>query len=457
MNKPKVYIDGKEGTTGLQIYDRLAAREDIQLLLIDEDKRKDAAERKKFLNAADLVFLCLPDAAAVEAVSLIDNDRTRVIDCSTAHRTNPDWVYGFPELKKEQREAISAAKRVANPGCHATGFLACVAPLRQVGAIQPDYPLTCWSLTGYSGGGKKMIAEYEDPGRDPLLAGPAPYSLGMKHKHLPEMQKIAGLDYPPAFLPVLGDVYKGMCTTVMLHNTHLGKHLEAEEIYDAVLALRSGEKDAYFLRGNVRMALDDYEGAKADFEKVISMDPKNYDRLIEIFEVMDYFGHGEEGREYLRAALDAGDTGMDQYARGRIHYYLGDYQSACLALEEAREKGGVESYLYLGRAYEATGDYNYAANVYNSYLEKNEGNAELYNQLGLCEMTRGEYRNALGAFQAGMQLENTTMMQTLSFNEIVAYEYLGEYMQAHVLMENYLKNYPDDEQAKREYKFLSTR
>ena len=240
MNKPKVYIDGKEGTTGLQIYDRLAAREDIQLLLIDEDKRKDAAERKKFLNAADLVFLCLPDAAAVEAVSLIDNDHTRVIDCSTAHRTNPDWVYGFPELKKEQREAISAAKRVANPGCHATGFLACVAPLRQVGAIQPDYPLTCWSLTGYSGGGKKMIAEYEDPGRDPLLAGPAPYSLGMKHKHLPEMQKIAGLDYPPAFLPVLGDVYKGMCTTVMLHNTHLGKHLEAEEVYDLLAFHYSG-------------------------------------------------------------------------------------------------------------------------------------------------------------------------------------------------------------------------
>ncbi len=240
MNKPKVYIDGKEGTTGLQIYDRLAAREDIQLLLIDEDKRKDAAERKKFLNAADLVLLCLPDGAAVEAVSLIENENTRVIDCSTAHRTDPDWVYGFPELKKEQREAIQAAKRVANPGCHATGFLACVAPLRQVGAIQPDYPLTCWSLTGYSGGGKKMIAEYEDPGRDPLLAGPAPYSLGMKHKHLPEMQKIAGLDYPPAFLPVLGDVYKGMCTTVMLHNTHLSNsHLSAEEIYE-LLAFHYG-------------------------------------------------------------------------------------------------------------------------------------------------------------------------------------------------------------------------
>ena len=240
MNRPKVYIDGKEGTTGLQIYDRLAAREDIELLLIDEDKRKDTAERKKFLNGADLVFLCLPDAAALEAVSLIENENTRVIDCSTAHRTNPDWVYGFPELKKGEKEAIQAAKRVANPGCHATGFLACVAPLVQFGVIPTDYPLTCWSLTGYSGGGKKMIAEYEDPGRDPLLAGPAPYSLGMKHKHLPEMQKIAGLDYPPAFLPVLGDVYKGMCTTVMLHNTHLGKHLEAEEIYDLLAFHYSG-------------------------------------------------------------------------------------------------------------------------------------------------------------------------------------------------------------------------
>ena len=233
MAKPKVYIDGQEGTTGLQIYDRLGAREDIELLLIDPAKRKDTEERRKLLNAADLVFLCLPDGAAVEAVSLIENENTRVIDCSTAHRTNPDWVYGFPELKKEQKEAIQAAKRVANPGCHATGFLACVAPLRQFGTIQPDYPLTCWSLTGYSGGGKKMIAEYESPDRDSLLAGPAPYALGLSHKHLPEMQKVAGLNRPPAFLPVLGDVYKGMCTTVMLHNAYLSNdRLSAEEIYE---------------------------------------------------------------------------------------------------------------------------------------------------------------------------------------------------------------------------------
>lgn len=239
--------------------------------------------------------------------------------------------------------------------------------------------------------------------------------------------------------------------------TKSGRYNEAEAIYNAILALRSEEEDAYFLRGNVRLALHNYEGAMEDFDRAISMNQTNYDRLIEIYEVLDYYGYGETGQVYLRNALESGGKDMDQYVRGRIYYFLGEYQNAYLALEEAKEKGGAESYLYLGRAYEATGDYNYAANVYNGYLEKNEGNAEMYNQLGLCEMTRGEYRKALEAFQAGMQLQNTTMMQTLSFNEIVAYEYLGEYMQAQVLMENYLKNYPDDEQAKREYEFLSTR
>ena len=221
MSKPKVFIDGQEGTTGLQIYERLGGRQDIDLLRIGEDKRKDPAERKKFLNAADLVFLCLPDAAAVEAVAMIDNPRTRVIDASTAHRTAEGWVYGFPELLPGQRQRIRFAARVANPGCHATGFLSSAAPLVELGVIPKNYPLTCFSLTGYSGGGKKMIAEYEDPNRDPLLKSPSIYATGLKHKHLPEMQKLTGLDYPPVFAPILGDIYKGMATAILLQNRHL--------------------------------------------------------------------------------------------------------------------------------------------------------------------------------------------------------------------------------------------
>ena len=228
--KPKVYIDGKEGTTGLQIYERLGSREDIELLLIDEDKRKDTEERRKFLNAADIVFLCLPDAAAMEAVSLIENPNTKVIDASTAHRTADGWVYGFAELLPGQRQRIKFSKRVANPGCHATGFLAGVAPLVHMGILPKDYPLTCYSLTGYSGGGKKLIAEYEAPQRSELLSSPAPYALGLKHKHLPEMKTIAGLDYPPVFLPVLGDIYKGMTTSIMLQNRLLKGTPSAQDI-----------------------------------------------------------------------------------------------------------------------------------------------------------------------------------------------------------------------------------
>ncbi len=219
--KPKVYIDGKDGTTGLQIYERLSAREDITLLLIDEAKRKDPAERAKLMNQADLVFLCLPDAAAREAVTLIDNPATRVIDASTAHRTAPGWVYGFAELKAGQRAAIAGAKRVANPGCHATGFLSLTAPLVALGLLPRDAALTCFSLTGYSGGGKKMIAQYEAADRDAALSSPAPYALGQTHKHLPEMKAVAGLDTAPVFIPIVDDYYKGMSTTIPLHMSQL--------------------------------------------------------------------------------------------------------------------------------------------------------------------------------------------------------------------------------------------
>lgn len=236
-----------------------------------------------------------------------------------------------------------------------------------------------------------------------------------------------------------------------------GQPAEAEAAYNAILALRPEEKEAYFLRGSVRFELDNFEGAKEDFDRVIAMDAKNYERLITIYQVLAHHGYKEVGQEYLQNALDNSSKQMDAYDIGRIYYYLEEYQKAYIALEEAKEKGGAESYLYLGRAYEATGDYNYAANVYNSYLSKGTGTAEMYNQLGLCEMARGEYQKALEAFQAGKQIEENDYLQTLLFNEIAVYEYLGEYQTAAALLDSYLKAYPDDEEAKREQEFLSTR
>lgn len=239
--KPKIYIDGKDGTTGLQIYDRLAARDDIELLLIDEAKRKDNAERAKLMNAADIVFLCLPDAAAIEAVTLVTNPDTRIIDASTAHRTAKGWTYGYPELSREQRAAIRTAKRVANPGCHATGFISTVAPLVRMGIIPADMPLCAYSLTGYSGGGKKLIAEYEDPDRDPRHDSHRIYGTNLQHKHLPEMMKVCGLAHAPVFSPILGDFYNGMATTVMLHRASLPGAPSGEAVRERLAEYYAGE------------------------------------------------------------------------------------------------------------------------------------------------------------------------------------------------------------------------
>ena len=228
--KPVVYIDGKEGTTGLQIYDRLAGRQDIDLLLIDEEKRKDTEERRKLMNQADLVFLCLPDAAAIEAVTLVENPNTRIIDASTAHRVKPGWAYGFPELSKLHRQMIVESKRVANPGCHATGFISIVYPLVSMGILPAETPLSCFSLTGYSGGGKKMIAQYEAPGRDGLLDAPRQYGLGQTHKHLKEMQAITGLETAPVFCPIVADFYSGMVVTVPLFRADLQGGATADQI-----------------------------------------------------------------------------------------------------------------------------------------------------------------------------------------------------------------------------------
>ena len=223
----KVFIDGSAGTTGLRIRERLGGRRDLELLTLSEERRKDADARREMLNSADIAFLCLPDAAAVEAVSLIENDHTAVIDTSTAHRVSEAWAYGFPELSPEHRQAIVTSKRVANPGCHASGFIAGVFPLVNHGVIPADFPLTAYSLTGYSGGGKKLIAEYEDENRDVRHESHRIYGTNLAHKHLPEMQKICGLTQKPVFSPILGDFYAGMATTVLLPGIDAGTAWEA--------------------------------------------------------------------------------------------------------------------------------------------------------------------------------------------------------------------------------------
>ncbi len=216
MAKPKIYIDGQEGTTGLRIFERFAGRDDIEILTIDPALRKDADERKKLINASDITFLCLPDAAAKEAVSLVDSDHVRIIDASTAHRTADGWAYGFPELSKAHREAIAGGKRIANPGCHATGFVSLVYPLTAAGVLPKETDVACFSLTGYSGGGKKMIAQYADESRDSALDSPRIYGLTHQHKHLPEMQKVCALDHAPLFTPIVADYYAGMLVSVPL-------------------------------------------------------------------------------------------------------------------------------------------------------------------------------------------------------------------------------------------------
>ena len=210
-----VFIDGSAGTTGLRIAERLAARRDLNLIRLPEALRKNPAARKEAINSADIVFLCLPDDAAREAVALVSNPRVKIIDTSTAHRTAPGWVYGFPELAG-QREKLAAATRIANPGCHARGFVALVAPLVQQGILEPGALLSCFSLTGYSGGGKKMIAAYEDSARSALLDAPRQYGLTQQHKHLKEMKALCALENEPVFCPIVGDFYSGMEVTVPL-------------------------------------------------------------------------------------------------------------------------------------------------------------------------------------------------------------------------------------------------
>lgn len=240
--KTKIFIDGSEGTTGLRIEARFQGRDDIELLRIDSERRKDREERKRLINESDVTFLCLPDAAAIEAVSLVENEKVVVIDASTAHRTEAGWAYGFPELSAAHREAVKNGKRIAVPGCYATGFISLVYPMIAEGILPADYPVSAFGLSGYSGAGKKVIAAYEAAERPADFNAPREYALTQSHKHLKEMKAITGLTKTPLFSPVICDYYSGMVMSVPLYTDMLQKAHTPEEIYQMFQKFYAGEK-----------------------------------------------------------------------------------------------------------------------------------------------------------------------------------------------------------------------
>ena len=261
----KVFIDGSAGTTGLRIYERLGAREDIKLMILDDSQRKDPEARKKAINESDITFLCLPDDAARESVSFVENSNTVVIDTSTAHRTNPLFAYGFPELSAAHLDKIKGSKRIAVPGCHASGFIALVYPLIEAGLLSKGAKLSCFSLTGYSGGGKKMIAEYEGEERDNLLDAPRQYGISQNHKHLPEMKAVTGIENAPAFCPIVADFYSGMEVTVPLFASDINgtvddiKKTYSKKYNTSIVKYTENADEGGFLAANKLSMLDSME------------------------------------------------------------------------------------------------------------------------------------------------------------------------------------------------------
>ena len=282
----KIFIDGKAGTTGLRIFERLENFKGIEIITLSEEKRKDLDARKEALNSADIAFLCLPDDAARESVSLIENDNTVVIDTSTAHRTDETFAYGFPELSENHREKLKNSKRIAVPGCHASGFIALVYPLVEAGVLSKSENLSCFSLTGYSGGGKKMIVEYEDAKRDVLLDAPRQYGLTQGHKHLKEMKAISGIENAPVFCPVVAPFYSGMEVTVPIFKSMLkdGTTLDdIKNIYKAkyngpIVNFKDNNDEAGFISANAYSDLDTMEIAVFGNEERIILTAR-YDNL----------------------------------------------------------------------------------------------------------------------------------------------------------------------------------
>ena len=306
----KIFIDGKEGTTGLRIFERLATRPDLELLTLPEALRKDPAARKEAIHAADLAVLCLPDAAAKESVALAEGSHARILDTSTAHRIADGWAYGFAELSKQHRQAITEGSRVAVPGCHASGFVSLVAPLTMAGILPADAALTCFSLTGYSGGGKKMIAQYEDSERTADLNSPRQYGLSQAHKHLPEMTVVPGLKVKPIFAPIVADFYSGMEVTVPLHGSQLNCSHPVDDVLACLKAHYENSPIVKVLGPEEVAAMGGFIPANALSGKdgMQLMVLGNDDRL-ELVSLFDNLGKGSSG-----AALQCLNlmTGMDE-------------------------------------------------------------------------------------------------------------------------------------------------
>ena len=305
----KVFVDGQEGTTGLQINEYLAKRPDISLLKIGADKRKDLAERKRLINESDVTFLCLPDDAAKESVALVENANTCVIDASTAHRVNPDWVFGLPELARDQREKIRASKRIANPGCHATAFILALKPLVAAGLLPAETQIAANSITGFSGGGKSMIAQYQSPQR---IDAPRPYALNLAHKHLPEMCAYSGLTVAPIFQPIVGPFYKGLAVTAYIHPTQFTRLVAPADVQKIMVDYYVGEQ---FIRV---CPLDLEANTDGGFFNVEACNDTNQ---------VDLFVFGNAERMLLVARLDNLGKGASGAAVQAMNVHLGVEES----------------------------------------------------------------------------------------------------------------------------------